>query len=125
MKMKSRLITPQLEKEFLSYPLYSQDGRGKDAVCVCVFYVGKVRWYILEGQTEGEDFTMYAIVVGMMETEYGYVSLNELENVRLDARRFGLGMLEVDLMSDYKSIPLALIPDEELQQFLSFMERIS
>lgn len=30
--MASRLITPVLEEILKSYPLYSQDGKGKDAV---------------------------------------------------------------------------------------------
>lgn len=34
--MASRLITPTLEERLKSYPLYSQDGKGKDAVCVAV-----------------------------------------------------------------------------------------
>ena len=117
--MKSRLITSKLEKDFLNYPLYSQDGKGKDAVCVCVYYIGSVRWYVLEGQVENDDFTLFAIVVGLSVTEYGYVSLHELESVRLDASKYGLGTLQVALMTDYQSIALHEIPDEELQDFLS------
>ena len=30
------------------YPLYSQDGKGKEAVCRAVFALGSVRWFILE-----------------------------------------------------------------------------
>ena len=56
--MTSRLITPQLAEQFKQYPLYSQDGKKKDAICQCVFFIGKVRWYVLEGQPEGNDFTI-------------------------------------------------------------------
>lgn len=45
--MTSRLITPQLAEQFKQYPLYSQDGKKKDAICQCVFFIGKVRWYVL------------------------------------------------------------------------------
>ena len=31
--MTSRLITPQLAEQFKQYPLYSQDGKKKDAIC--------------------------------------------------------------------------------------------
>ena len=51
--MASRLITPVLEEILKSYPLYSQDGKGKDAVCVAIFFIGHVRWFVLEGQPEG------------------------------------------------------------------------
>lgn len=70
--MTSRLITPQLAEQFKQYPLYSQDGKKKDAICQCVFFIGKVRWYVLEGQPEGNDFTLFSIVVGLADTEYGY-----------------------------------------------------
>ena len=63
--MTSRLITPQLAEQFKLYPLYSQDGKKKDAICQCVFFIGKVRWYVLEGQPEGNDFTLFSIVVGL------------------------------------------------------------
>ena len=53
--MASRLITPVLEEILKSYPLYSQDGKGKDAVCVAIFFIGHVRWFVLEGQPEGND----------------------------------------------------------------------
>ncbi len=34
-----KLITKQLEKELAKYPLYSQDGKVKDAVVVCKFFL--------------------------------------------------------------------------------------
>ncbi len=79
--MTSRLITPQLAEQFKQYPLYSQDGKKKDAICQCVFFIGKVRWYVLEGQPEGNDFTLFSIVVGLADTEYGYASMKEMEKI--------------------------------------------
>lgn len=61
--MTSRLITPQLAELFKLYPLYSQDGKKKDAICQCVFFIGKVRWYVLEGQPEGNDFTLFYVYI--------------------------------------------------------------
>ena len=45
-----RLMTPQLEEALKGYPLYSQDGKGKEAVCRAIFALGAVRWFILEGE---------------------------------------------------------------------------
>lgn len=59
----NRLITPELEKAMLDYPLYSQDSKKKDAVCIAVFFIGNARWYILEGQRENDDFVLFGIVV--------------------------------------------------------------
>lgn len=47
--MTSRLITPKLAEQLKQYPLYSQDGKKKDAICQCVFFLGNLRWYVLEG----------------------------------------------------------------------------
>ena len=48
-----RLMTTQLEEALKGYPLYSQDGKGKDAICRAIFALGGVRWFILEGEKEG------------------------------------------------------------------------
>ena len=45
-----RLMTTQLEEALKGYPLYSQDGKGKDAICRAIFALGGVRWFILEGE---------------------------------------------------------------------------
>ena len=55
----NRLITPELTEALSSYPLYSQDAKKKDALCIAVLYLGNIRWYIMEGQREGDDFTFY------------------------------------------------------------------
>lgn len=70
----NRLITPDLEKAMKDYPLYSQDSKKKDALCIAVFFIGSARWYILEGQREYDDFVLFGIIVGLAETEYGYIS---------------------------------------------------
>ena len=50
------------------------EAKGKDAVCVAIFFIGHVRWFVLEGQPEGNDTTLFTIVCGLHETEYGYTS---------------------------------------------------
>ena len=113
------LYTPFLEQSLRDYPLYSQDSRRRDALCQAVFSIGNIRWYILEGQKDGEDFTLYGIVVGMQSTEYGYMSLNEMADVRVDATVYGLGVLEVGQDMDFSPCALSEIRDAELQSFLS------
>ena len=76
-----RLMTTQLAEALEGYPLYSQDGKGKEAVCRAVFALGPVRWFILEGNREDDDVILFGIVVGLMEDEYGYISLNELSDM--------------------------------------------
>lgn len=87
----SRLMTPRLEEALEGYPLYSQDGKGKEAVCRAIFALGAVRWFILEGEREENDTILFGIVVGLAEDEYGYISLNELSEVELDLTAQGLG----------------------------------
>lgn len=118
--MTSRLITPQLAEQFKLYPLYSQDGKKKDAICQCVFFIGKVRWYVLEGQPEGNDFTLFSIVVGLADTEYGYASIKEMESISVDV---GHNLPKIPILQDksFKPCPIGNIPDERLQSFLSDM----
>ena len=118
--MTSRLITPQLAEQFKLYPLYSQDGKKKDAICQCVFFLGNLRWYVLEGQPEGDDFTLFAIVVGFAETEYGYASIKEMESINLEVAP---NLPKIPILQDmtFKPCPIGNIPDEKLQSFLSNM----
>lgn len=73
-----RLMTSQLEEALKGFPLYSQDGKGKEAICRAIFALGGVRWFILEGEKEGNDTVLFGIVVGLIEDEYGYFSLYDL-----------------------------------------------
>lgn len=43
------------------YPLYSQDGKGSNAKCICKFFFGSFTWYITEMSFEGDDLIMYGI----------------------------------------------------------------
>ena len=118
-KFSNRLITPELTEVLDSYPLYSQDAKKKDAVCLALFSLGNILWYIMEGQQEGNDFTLYGIVAGLHETEYGYLSANEMAGITYDASQYGLGTLQIEQDKDFKPCTLAEIKDAELQAFLS------
>ena len=109
-----RLMTTQLAEALEGYPLYSQDGKGKEAVCRAVFALGSVKWFILEGNREDDDVILFGIVVGLMEDEYGYVSLNELSDVELDLSAQGLGKLQVRQQQNFKPVPLKQIQDSRL-----------
>lgn len=113
-----RLLTPQFEEAIKDYPLYSQDDKGKDAICVAIFTIGNVRWFILEGNKEDDDTRLFGIVVGLCEDEYGYVSLNELADIELDFRKEGFGILRVTQVPYFSPCPIGKIKDKRLQDFL-------
>lgn len=117
-----RLQTPQLEKALNGFPLYSQDGKGKEAICRAIFALGSVRWFILEGERESDDTIMFGIVIGLLEDEYGYVSLKELSDVELDLTSQGYGKLQVRLQPDFKPTALKSLCDDRLQMFLARFE---
>ena len=117
-----RLMTPRLAEALEGYPLYSQDGKGKEAVCRAIFVLGAIRWFILEGEKEGNDVILYGIVVGLAEDEYVYISLNELSEVELDLTAQGLGKLQVKLQENFTPTPLKNLQDFRLQQFLARFE---
>ena len=75
-----KLITKQLQKELAKYPLYSQDGKGEDAVVVCKFFLQGYTWYVLEAEKNDDDYEFFGIIVGQ-HTEYGYFTLSQLESV--------------------------------------------
>ena len=55
----NRLLTPKFEEAIKDYPLYSQDGKARDAVCVAIFTIGNIRWFVLEGGKEGDDTILF------------------------------------------------------------------
>ena len=117
-----RLMTTQLAEALEGYPLYSQDGKGKEAVCRADFALGSVRWFILEGNREDDVVILFGIVIGLMEDEYGYISLNELSDVELDLSAQGLSKLQVRQQQDFNPVPLKQIQDSRLQEFLERVE---
>ena len=114
-----RLMTTQLEEALKGFPFYSQDGKGKDAICRAIFALGRVRWFILEGEKEGNDTVLFGIVVGLIEDEYGYFSLNELSDIQVDLSRFGgEGFLKVRQQPNFTPVPLKRLQDNRLQELL-------
>lgn len=84
-----KLITKELEKQLAKYPLYSQEGKGDDAVVVCKFFLQGWTWYVLEAEKQDTgDWLFFGLVDGF-EREYGYFRLSQLQSVR---GHFGLGV---------------------------------
>ena len=115
-------MTPQLEEALKGFPLYSQDGKGRNAICRAIFALGSVRWFILEGQKENNDTVLFGIVIGLTEDEYGYVSLNELSQVSIDLTSQGFGKLLVRQQPNFRPVPLRQLADDRLQKFLARFE---
>lgn len=70
-----KLITKAVEKELAKYPLYSQDGKVKDAVVVCKFFLQGYTWYVLEAEKADNGYEFFGIIAGQ-HTEYGYFTLS-------------------------------------------------
>ena len=87
-----KLITKEIEKKLEKYPLYSQDGKGDDAVVIAKFFGGSCwSWYATEGnKTEDGDIEFYGLIVGDYEVGLGYFYLSELEKIKFPP--FGLGV---------------------------------
>ena len=80
-----KLITKKIEGDLLKHPIYSQDGKGDDAIVICKFFnpCGAGTWYVLEGEKlENGDWEFFGIV-DLFEREYGYFRLSELQSLRL------------------------------------------
>lgn len=59
------------------------------------------------------------VVLGLVATEYGYVSANEMASITIDASKYGLGILHVEQDKEFEPCKLSAIKDAELQKFLA------
>lgn len=83
-----KLLTKELEKIFEKYPIGSQENLGGNAKVIAKFFnpVGAGTWLITEAdKLENGDYEMYGYCnLGDDEmAEFGYVSLSELQNIKL------------------------------------------
>lgn len=78
------LLPDKLKEKFKAYPLYSQDGKKEKAKVVCKFFnpFGSGSWYCLEGEPLGEDDFEFFGYISLLEREYGYFTLKELEGIQ-------------------------------------------
>lgn len=92
-----KLITKQIEKRLERYPLYSQDGKGRNATIICKFFLARWTWYVLEAQKQSNgDYLFFGIVDNGHEREMGYFSLSELESLKI----WGCVKVERDIYFD-------------------------
>ena len=89
------LLTEELIERFKEYPLYSQDGKGKDSIVLAKFFnpCGRGDWIITETEQQDDGDWLLFGYCHIFEWEWGYVLLSELENLKLP---FGL-TIERDL----------------------------
>ena len=76
------LVTQEIEKKMPA--LYSTDGKGRDRQVICKFFTpdSNWTWLILEGEKKPDgDWLFFGLVMGL-ETELGYITLNELKSAR-------------------------------------------
>lgn len=105
-----KLITKALEKTFAKYPLYSQDGKGNDAVVIAKFFLpgSGFTWYVTEAEKQANcDYMFFGYVEGL-DSELGYFTLSQLQNVR---GRFGL-RVERDMYFNNGKTTLAQVKRE-------------
>ena len=120
---ENRLLTSELLEALASYPLYSQEHKEvSDLYAVALFHIGNIRWYILEGNAEGDRFTFFSLVCGMSDCpELGYTDAGELASISVNASRYGLPgiLLTVERAEDFKPCRLVDIEDEDVQKYVA------
>lgn len=120
---ENRLLTSELLEALASYPLYSQEHKKvSDLFAVALLRIGNIRWYILEGNAEGDRFTFFSLVCGLADgPELGYTDAGELAGIALDASRYGMPgiLLTVERAEDFKPCRLADIDDEDVQKYVA------
>lgn len=80
------LTIEKLDKMFKKYPLYSQDSVKDKKVILEVFIPYQdMYWLLLEGSREDDDFIFFGYCY-ITDSEFGYVSFNELYNLGYDLR---------------------------------------
>lgn len=105
-----KLMTKNLEEKIINYPFGSQDSKGYDAEVIIKYFnpVGSGTWLITEAEKQNDgDYLMFGYC-NITDWEWGYVSLRELESIKLP-----LGMkIERDLYSNGKVKDLIMENDE-------------
>ena len=120
---ENRLLTSELLEALASYPLYSQEHKKvSDLFAVALLHIGNIRWYILEGNAEGDRFTFFSLVCGMSDCpELGYTDAGELASISVDASRYGLPgiLLTVERAEDFNPGRLGDIDHEDVKDYVA------
>ena len=91
------LLTKEIIDKFKSYPIYSQDGKGLDSLVLVKYFnpCGAGTWLITAAEEQDAGNWLLFGYCHIFEWEWGYVSLSEIESVKLP---YGL-KIERDLYS--------------------------
>ena len=120
---ENRLLTSELLEALASYPLYSQEHKKvSDLYAVALLHISNIRWYILEGNAEGDRFTFFTLVCGLADgPELGYTDAGELASISVNASRYGLPgiLLTVERAEDFKPCRLVDIDDEDVKDYVA------
>ena len=89
------LLTDDIKELFKQYPLYSQDGKGMDSEVLVKYFnpCGAGTWLITEAELQDDGNWLLFGYSHICCWEWGYVSLKELQDLKLP---FGL-TIERDL----------------------------
>lgn len=84
-----RLLTDEIRQQFRKYPLYSQESRGINSTVIVKYFnpVGSGTWLITEAEEQEDGDWLLFGYCHIFCWEWGYISLNELQALRLP---FGL-----------------------------------
>ena len=74
-----KLLTKELEAKLP--PLYSQDGKGDDALALVKFFTPDSSWTWYATEYDPVERMFFGLVDGL-EKELGYFSLDELESIK-------------------------------------------
>lgn len=120
---ENRLLTSEILEALASYPLYSQEHTSApELVAVALFRIGSIRWYVLEGNAEGDRFTFFTLACGMADgPELGYTDAGELAGVAVDASPYGLPgiLLTVEQVEGFTPCRLADIDDDDVKRYVA------
>lgn len=86
-----KMITKDIENKMARFPLYSQEGKGKDAkVLFKVFNpYGGQSWYVLEaGQVSDGDRMLFVLTTNCGDAEYGYMMLSDLTDTKVNVHGY-------------------------------------
>lgn len=86
---------------FKDYPLRSQEGSPDPLVVAKLFDTfGSATWYLTE--LDSDEMIAFGFVTGLHCDEYGYTSITELEEIKLD--ELGVPRIERDLYFTQKPL---------------------
>jgi hypothetical protein len=87
-------------------PLYAQDGKGYEATVYAHYFIGNCDWFVTEYDPEEDRAFGWACTGDRPRAELGYVSLAEMESVRVK------GVFLVDYDLHWQRVPLRQAIDE-------------